>query len=263
MMSGGNPPVRYPSYAFHKAHPDRLSALARLLGLKPADVETCRVLIWAAPVEATCCPWRPAYPTRRLPADIEPQRSRSEKHSAQRSVREPRLIAGDLRDTSLWAGPYDFIIAHGMYTWLPPELQRTLLEGIRDALAPGGVAYISWNVLPGWYRRAPLREMVRCFVPSELSGQEQIRMGRALVDAIGEQVPEQPTAWSQMIHEETERLDDAHDGFFLGDVAALHGAARFDTFTQRFKTLGFRSSATPGAQPCTHRPHAPDGARRH
>jgi len=242
-MAEDNTPVRYPSYAFHKAHPDRLSALARLLGLQPGNVDTCRVLDLGCASGGHLLPMAARLPNASFTGlDIEPTEiALGERQRVALGLENLKLIAGDLRDTSLWSGPYDFIIAHGMYTWLPAELQRTLLEGIRDSLAPGGVAYVSWNVLPGWYRRAPIREMVRCFVPSDLSGQEQIRMGRALVDAVGANVPEQPTAWSQMIHEELERLDDAHDGFFLGDVAApCMEPLRFDTFSQRIQAAGLQ-----------------------
>ena len=242
-MSTHETTVRYPSYSFHKAHPDRLSALARLLGLEPASVSTCRVQDLGSASGGHLVPMAARLPDATFTGlDIEAAEiARGQAQVDALGLTNLRLIAGDLANTSTWAEPYDYIVAHGMYSWLGPELQRALLEGIRSALAPGGVAYVSWNVLPGWYRRGPVREMVQCFVPSSLSGRERIRRGRALVDALKRQIPDQPTAYSRMVREEIEQLEASHDGFFLGDVAgARMEPLRFDTFSERVRDAGLQ-----------------------
>ena len=54
--------------------------------------------------------------------------------------------------------PMDFIAMHGIYSWVPPRTRRLLVEFIERRLAPGGIVYVSHNVLPGWAALAPLRE---------------------------------------------------------------------------------------------------------
>ena len=233
--------VRYPSFSFHRAHPDRLSALGLLFGLKPGAVESCRVLDIGCASAGHLIPMAARLPDARFEGldIVEEEILRGQELADAMGLTNLKLQVADLRDTAKWAGPYDYIIAHGMYSWLPQELQKVLLDGIRSALAPGGIAYVSWNVLPGWYRRAPLRELVQAFVPADLQGTQRVKMGRGLAEALGDLVPDNGTAWSKMVIEELERLDDAHDGFFLGDVATpCMEPLRFDVFHQRVTESG-------------------------
>lgn len=233
--------VRYPSYSFHRAHPDRLSGLAKLFGLEPADVKTCRVLDIGCASAGHLIPMAARLPEASFEGldIVEEEIARGQELADAMSLSNLTLSVGDLRDTEAWSGPYDYIIAHGMYSWLPEPLQASLLEGIRASLAPGGIAYVSWNVLPGWYRRAPLRELVQAFVPADLQGSQRVQMGRGLAEALGDLVPDNGSAWSKMVLEELDRLDEAHDGFFLGDVATpCMEPLRFDVFHQRVSQAG-------------------------
>jgi hypothetical protein len=58
---------------------------------------------------------------------------------------------------------YDFVLCHGLCSWVPPVTRGSLLAAIASALAPGGVAYLSFNVLPGWYERLAARDWLRTF----------------------------------------------------------------------------------------------------
>lgn len=55
---------------------------------------------------------------------------------------------------------YDYIIAHGVYSWVPNQVREAILALISRHLAPFGVAYISFNVLPGWYDKMPIRHLM-------------------------------------------------------------------------------------------------------
>jgi SAM-dependent methyltransferase len=70
-----------------------------------------------------------------------------------------RLEQGDL---STFAGtePFDYIIAHGVYSWVPPEVQELLLAGCKRLLAPQGLAYISYATYPGCHQREMVRNLM-------------------------------------------------------------------------------------------------------
>ena len=57
--------------------------------------------------------------------------------------------AADLRDLPTDAGDFDYIVAHGFYSWVPAPVRSALFETIHARLAPRGVAFVSHNVLPG------------------------------------------------------------------------------------------------------------------
>ena len=70
-------------------------------------------------------------------------------------IRQANLL--DLQDEGL---RFDYIITHGVYSWSPPEVRARIMELSAKLLSPHGVAYISFNSLPGWRKRGALRDML-------------------------------------------------------------------------------------------------------
>ena len=58
-------------------------------------------------------------------------------------------------------GTYDYIICHGVYSWVPSEVRERILAICQQNLAPNGVAYISYNTYPGWHFRGLVKDIVR------------------------------------------------------------------------------------------------------
>lgn len=54
----------------------------------------------------------------------------------------------------------DYIVLHGIYTWVSRENREHIVALIRKLLKPGGVVYVSYNCLPGWGSKAPLRRLM-------------------------------------------------------------------------------------------------------
>jgi len=52
---------------------------------------------------------------------------------------------------------FDFITLHGLYSWVPDSVQVAIREFLAAKLKPGGVAYLSYNAMPGWGSAGPLR----------------------------------------------------------------------------------------------------------
>jgi SAM-dependent methyltransferase len=58
---------------------------------------------------------------------------------------------------------FDYIVAHGVYTWVGPEAQCALRRFIDCRLKPGGLVYLSYNAMPGWARDLPFQGLLREF----------------------------------------------------------------------------------------------------
>jgi cyclopropane fatty-acyl-phospholipid synthase-like methyltransferase len=67
------------------------------------------------------------------------------------------LLHGDVREIPD-LGEFDYIIAHGVYSWIPPDARDALLGTVSSFLASRGIAYISYNAEPGGYFRRMLRD---------------------------------------------------------------------------------------------------------
>ncbi len=63
----------------------------------------------------------------------------------------------------------DFIVLHGIYSWVSPDIRRGIVEFIDRRLKPGGVVYVSYNALPGWSAAMPMRELMRLHSTRESS----------------------------------------------------------------------------------------------
>ena len=57
-------------------------------------------------------------------------------------------------------GSYDYVIAHGVYAWVPEAVRDAVMALAAHALAPHGIAYVSYNALPGGYFRMVIRDLL-------------------------------------------------------------------------------------------------------
>jgi hypothetical protein len=56
---------------------------------------------------------------------------------------------------------FDFITMHGVWSWVSPALQKSILDFMGARLNAGGLVYVSYNAMPAWDRVAPLQRIVR------------------------------------------------------------------------------------------------------
>jgi SAM-dependent methyltransferase len=56
--------------------------------------------------------------------------------------------------------PMDFIVLHGVYTWVNADNRAHIVALIARLLKPGGVVYVSYNSMPGWANKAPLQRLM-------------------------------------------------------------------------------------------------------
>src|SRR3954452_9188748 len=153
--------VRYSNFPYAQTHPDRLATVAILHGLEPPDPFSARVLGIGCGAGGNLMTMAAATPgIRALGIDLaaapiaEAGAAASEIGLANVEFRQ-----ADVRElTSGSFGRFDYIVAHGVYGWIPADARDALLSAIKTALTPGGVAYVSYNSEPGGYFRRLLRD---------------------------------------------------------------------------------------------------------
>ena len=154
--------VPYPALSYTPTHPDRLALMARLMGMDPAPVEECRVLELGCAVGGNLIPMAHGLPGSRFVGIDNSARQVAE---AQASAAALGLQNVDFRHLDILdVGPdlseFDYIIAHGIYSWVPPAVQAKIFQICRHNLAPQGVAYVSYNTYPGWHMVRIVRDML-------------------------------------------------------------------------------------------------------
>ena len=131
-------------------HPARIAAIARLLGHRRMPVETARVLELGCGEGMNLLPLAERFPEGRfVGVDFSPRQiATAESARSAAGLDNATLICHDLREYEPEAEQFDYVIAHGVYSWVPDEVKERLLQVCRAALVPGGIAYISYNVHP-------------------------------------------------------------------------------------------------------------------
>ncbi|HEY4211419.1 MAG TPA: class I SAM-dependent methyltransferase [Steroidobacteraceae bacterium] len=78
---------------------------------------------------------------------------------------------------------FDFIVMHGVYSWVDAGVRATLRDLVRQRIRPGGLVYVSYNCLPGWAVEMPLRTLLVEFVRSGMSAREAVQQLKAVSDS--------------------------------------------------------------------------------
>lgn len=155
--------VPYHSAPFAQAHVGRLATMASLLGVHPPDINACRVLELGCNDGSHLIPMAMEFPDSQFVGiDLaELPIARATDLAAELGLDNVTFRVADVMQLGGQPGECDYLIAHGLYSWVPPPVQDKLLELCSRLLAPSGVAYVSYNCFPGWHVREMTRNMVR------------------------------------------------------------------------------------------------------
>lgn len=184
--------IRYPSRAKEHTHPDRLATIATLHGLEPAPVERCRVLELGCGTGANLIPMAYTLPESRF-TGVDAATSPIEGGSARAAalgLRNVRLVAADIMDIGADLGEFDYIVAHGVYSWVAEPVRDKLVSICATNLAPGGVAYISYNAMPGCHLRRMVRDILLYHTAHIADPEERIAQALSLASLLAEAQPE-------------------------------------------------------------------------
>ena len=155
--------VLYTSFPDPARHPDRLATIGTLLGLDVAPTATCRVLEFACGDGTNLVPIAATLPNASFVGFDFATRPIAHARSMARDLglTNIHLLELDLRQLPADLGSFDYVIAHGFYSWIPAEVRVHLMPLIARHLAPNGVALVSYNTLPGCHMRRAVWDMIK------------------------------------------------------------------------------------------------------
>jgi SAM-dependent methyltransferase len=153
--------VRYSNFPYAQTHPERLATVAILHGLEAPDPFRARVLEVGCGAGGNLLAMTAATPgIRALGVDLAASAIEEGNATIEAiGLTNLELRQGDVRAlTQGQLGEFDYIVAHGVYAWIPADARDALLDLIASHLAPDGLAYVSYNANPGGYLRRMLRD---------------------------------------------------------------------------------------------------------
>ena len=234
--------VLYPSYTYPQTHPDRLATLAKLFGMSPAPVEHCRVLELGCGAGGNIISF--AF-------DLEQSEMVGVDQAGSAIAEGNELISAlglknitlkqmDLLEMSDDLGEFDYILAHGLYSWVPPRVQDRILAICQKHLTRQGVAYISYNAYPGCHLRDIARDLMLFHTRDTLEPQERLAQSRAVVKWAAE-AQSQKNTYSMWLQEFDKRIPRKSDGsLYHDDLSEVNAPVYFHRFTAHAAKYGLQ-----------------------
>lgn len=234
--------VIYPNYPYRQAHPDRLSTLAFLLGMEPEPVARCRVLELGCGNGANLLPMACDWPDSSFVGiDLAKQPIvQGQGIIDVLGLHNIKLLPLDVLAFPETMGQFDYIIAHGLYSWVPDAVREAIMALCARHLAPQGVAFISYNTYPGCHVRNIVRDMLRYHVHNAPDAETKISQSRALLKFMADAQPE-ADEYGQMLRKELERvLTHAPAHLFHDDLSEDNHPVYFHQFEQHAQAHGLQ-----------------------
>lgn len=208
----------YPRLVFPRTHPAHLGALAKLMALDATPPERCRVLELGCASGANLIPMAHGLPASQFVGlDLSAEQIADAQQVTQDlGLRNITFHAADLMDLGAELGTFDYLIAHGLYSWVPAAVRDKLLALCGQLLAPRGVAYVSYKTYPGGHVADMVRQMGQYHNQTVEPGQWPQRMNE-LIQFLHAGIPEKRSAYRAAVLSHTQRLLDEPPGSLLHD----------------------------------------------
>lgn len=235
--------VPYLAASFENTHPATLAVTSLLRGLEPPPLAGTRVLELGCARGANLVPMAWSMPDARfVGVDLSPRQIADAKEMAAAvGVGNVSFHAMDLREVDESFGAFDYVVAHGLFSWVPPDVQEAILELCARRLAPDGIAYISYNTYPGWHVRKMFRDMMLYRVRGIADPATRLQEARAFVRLLADTAKPEEPVWAALAADRAASVEKAADWYLLhDDLEAENNPVYFSEMVERAARHGLQ-----------------------
>ena len=205
----------YPPYSFAATHPARLGGIGRIFSLEAALPSKARVLELGCASGVNLFAMAQDYPEAQFVGVDNSSRQIDLANEIIEStgLSNVKFLCKDiaaLHGEDL--GKFDYIIVHGIYSWVDKATQEAILSICSENLNPNGVVYVSYNCLPGWSMRGALRDMMLMHTGGIPDIGNKILQARALIKFLAESSSDQ-TPYGKYLQQELATLTKADSAY--------------------------------------------------
>ena len=182
----------YKSMPFPYTTPATLEAYAALVGVSAPNPNTARVLELGATYGGNIISQALFNPDATF-VGIELSQEQVEKGNeliAKAGLTNVSLVQSDIASIGSEIGIFDYIIAHGVYSWVDDDVKDALLRLIDERLAEDGIAYVSYNTYPGWHTMEEVRQLMMFSNrdKAQFNHKEKVLHGKTIGSIVGSQI---------------------------------------------------------------------------
>ncbi len=206
----------YQGRSYPQSSPDHMRMVGKLFGMNPPATETSRILELGCAEGSNLLPHAVKYPKAELVGiDLSKvQIDAGKKHVQRLRLQNIELKHMSIVDIDQAFGEFDYIICHGVFSWVPDFVRNKILEVCSKNLSPQGVAYISYNALPGWNMIRTIRDMMLYHSQKFKNLEDKIDQSRLLLSFVNEALQENNSPYALMLKQEADMLL-GHDNRYL------------------------------------------------
>ena len=139
-----------------------------------------------------------------------------QKTAAARGLTNIQLKVLNILDVDESLGRFDYIVCHGVYSWVPPAVQDKIFDICATQMTPNGIAFISYNTYPGWFIKKVVRDMIYYHASQFAEPLERVRQARWFLEYLARSVvPESTSSYEGNLHSAAVALREQSDSYLL------------------------------------------------
>ncbi|OUD14491.1 methyltransferase regulatory domain-containing protein [Thioflexithrix psekupsensis] len=222
-------------------HPSRIATIGTLFGVNPPDVRTARILELACGDGRNLTAIASSLPNAQcVGIDLSNKHIEiGQQRLQQFGLNNIRLIQQDIKDFQVEAGSFDYIIVHGLYSWVAAEVRARVLTICQHALSEHGMAYISYNTLPGSHLRHTIRDLIQFYTRPVNDTTQQIAILRQTLHLLLQASSASQDAHSQLLASELQLFSQLSDSYLFHEFLELDNHAfYFHEFVETVQRYG-------------------------
>ena len=182
----------YKSNPFNYTVPALLEAYGRLYGLTPKDSRKARILELGSSFGGNIITQALYNPEAEfIGVDLTAEQVKKGNEVIEKiGLQNIKLIEKNILDINEDFGKFDYIIVHGVFSWVPDNVKEKIIKICNENLTEEGIAYISYNTYPGWKEPDKIREMMlyaNKYFP-EVSQGDKVQRGKAFISIVADQM---------------------------------------------------------------------------
>ena len=211
-MSNSYDEKSYESFAYSLTFPEHLQTIGTLFGLKPAPYKKAKILELGCASGGNIIPIASHFPgTRIVGIDL----SAKQIDQGQTLIKALGLTNITLTQQSILDfntdETFDYIICHGVYSWVNEEVRDKILSLCQSNLAQEGIACISYNTLPCWNMVMSVRDMMQYHIRFFETAEEKVEQSRILLNFLVKGLEDQKTPYANFLRNEIKIVANSQD----------------------------------------------------